>query len=136
MYYDIFISNPNAEIVEEPDPPVDGKLINLPGPLEAVVYAVYEPLEQAGEDTPEGTPLGKIGIMHCLVTEEQLDKIEADHIPLQPWQSIDARFKNKYGGPGHVFNPIGIRFRDEGVTKIHRIKSSETEEEATGDIEE
>ena len=126
-YFDIFLSNPLAEIVAEPDPPVNGTLITLPGPKQMVVYAVYEPLEQPGPETPEGTPLGKIGIMHCLVTEEQLDQIEADNIPLQPWQSIDARFRNPHGGPGHVFNPIGIRFRDEGVIKIHRVKSSETE---------
>jgi len=121
-YFDIFIANLNATWEDT----AQGVLIDLPGPRQALVYAVVQPYEQG---LPEGTPANKLNFIHCLVTGEQLDQIEADNVPLLPFASVDARFRNTFGGPGHVFNPIGIRYRDGGTVKIHRIKSATPEDE-------
>jgi hypothetical protein len=117
MYLDIFIPSTNAVVTETSK----GVLIDLPGPRQALVYALIEPYQQG---LPEGSPAVKLSFFHCLVTEEQLDQIEADNVPLLPYPSIDAKFKNSFGGPSHVFNPIGIVYRENGQKKVHRIKSA------------
>lgn len=139
MYYDIFFSNPQGQIVEEPDPPVDGVLINFPGPLQAVVYAVSE----------RGTKK-----FHCLVTEEQLQQIEDDNVPFKFFgTAAENSFKAQPGtitvlddegnvvstedeptqpwhgkAPAHVFNPAGVIYKDQGKNYIHKNKAVDPEE--------
>lgn len=120
QYFDIFI--PNANVTWENTSA--GVLIDLPGPRQALVYAVVQPYEQG---LAEGAPANKLNFIHCLVTEEQLDQIEEDNIPLLPYPSVDAKFKNSFGGPGHVFNPSGIVYREGKNIKLHRIKSATAE---------
>ena len=116
MYFDIFIPNTNATWEDTSK----GVLIDLPGNRQALVYAIFEPYEyQDGEKASK-----KLNFLHCLVNDEQLDQIEADKIPLLPWPAINAKFKNGFGGPGHVFNPQGVVFRDgakSSFTKSNRL---------------
>ena len=120
MYFDIFIPSANATYEHTSK----GVLIDLPGPRQALVYALIEPYQQG---LSEGTPAVKLNFFHCLVTEEQLDQIEEDNVPLLPYPAIDAKFKNSFGGPSHVFNPQGVVFKDGKDVKIHKIKSSTPE---------
>lgn len=138
MYYDIFFSNPQGEIVREPDADQrklinefgPGVLIQFPGSNYAVVYAVKD----FGAKR-----------FHCLVTEKQLDKIEADNVPFLPFSAAGAVFKAQpqpatednpspktepwHGkAPAHVFNPDGVVSRKGGKNYIHRV-ARETEEE-------
>lgn len=120
MYFDIFIPNTNVTWEDTSE----GVLIDLPGNRQALVYALVQPYEQGAI---EGKPAKKLNFLHCLVTESQLDQIEEDNIPLLPWPAIDAKFKNEFGGPGHVFNPVGIVYRDGKDVKVNKIKSATPE---------
>jgi len=138
MYLDIFFSNPQGTIVEEPNAEQRelinefgaGVLIDFPGGKHAVVYAVKD----FGEKR-----------FHCLVTEAQLDKIEEDNVPYLPFQAAAAVFKAQtpaatpedpnptvhpwHGkAPGHVFNPHGVVTRDSGKYYIHRTKAVDPDE--------
>ena len=119
MYYDIFINNPAATIDYTPE----GTVVNLPGPKQAIVYAVSERLFPANVDPPaEGTPVTpEIGFLHCLVTEAQLAQIEADNIAFKFYHEADARFKHADGSPPHVFNPAGLVSKKNGEDHIHRV---------------
>lgn len=122
MYYDVFFNTANVTVIDDPLQEVEGRILDFPGPKQAVVYALVNvmPLPGAGESP--------IGVYHCLVTEEQLDQLEADNIPMVPPSAVNNLFYNEHGGPGHVFNPEGIVFRENGKKWIHRIKSNAPEE--------
>jgi hypothetical protein len=131
MYYDIFFAIPQGEIITEPTVEQQalikergpGLLINFPGVNQTVVYAVKD---------FEGRRF------HCLVTESQLDHIEADNVPYFTFKAAAAVFKAQpqegedaqpwHGkAPAHVFNPAGVVSRKGGKNYIHRV-ARETEE--------
>lgn len=125
MYYDIYFSNPQGHIVDEPTDEQremisqygPGTMIEFAGINQCVVYAISERLYPPG-NYPEGvTPPGLQGFMHCLVTEAQLEKMEEDHIPFDFYFNADGRFKDG-GKPGHVFNPAGVLTKLNGLDTL------------------
>jgi len=48
------------------------------------------------------------GIVHALVTEEQLAKLKADRVAIIPFDKLGSKHKRDKGGPLHVYNPLGL----------------------------
>jgi len=125
MYYDIFLSNPNATFEQGPD----GVIIDMPGNNTGIVYAASERLIDNSQDYEEGEEVTiEHGYIHCLVTEEQLAQLEADNFPFKFFNQAANRFKRGGTGPNHVFNPAGCAYKRNGTKYIHKVGADEEEE--------
>lgn len=124
MYCDIFFAHPLAVIASEPDSETGGVVIELPGPLRAVVTAASERGTDSSVKHETGFPLAATkGYIHCLVTDEQLDVIEADNVPYFTFATAPGWFKRN-GCPSHVYNPAGVVSRVNGKHYLYAVGSS------------
>lgn len=104
MYYDIFLPGTWATVADPGPDAATGVHLDGPGPKRCVVYACR--------------PLNS-GLLHCLVTEGQLDALDAAGIAYLNFSTIPAGDKAVGGGPAHVFGRAVFE-RDGATVRMYR----------------